>query len=145
MAGLREVDSVAARALEFLILTGVRSTEGLGATWAEIDILDKKLWIIPAQRMKARREHRVPLSPAAIAVVEKMASIRMSDHVFPGRGHGPLGGMMLLRTLGRLRQGVTVHGFRSTLRDWAGNDTNFPRELCEQALAHVVGNSVEQC
>jgi integrase len=114
----------------------------MGATWDEID-LDAKAWTIPAERTKARKEHRVPLSDPALAVLSEMATIRMSDFVFPGQ-RGQLSHRMLQLALTRIRSDVTVHGFRSSFRDWAGNETHASRELCEQALGHVVGNSTEQ-
>jgi integrase len=137
--------NISARALEFLILTGARSGEVIGATWGEID-LEAKIWTVPASRMKAGREHRVPLSPAAVAVLRQMQAIRQSDFVFPGVGGGRLGINALhglLKTMGR-REEASVHGFRSTFRDWAAERTSFPRELAELALSHSVGSDVEQ-
>ena len=137
---LREVESIHALALEFLILTAARSGEVLGATWDEIDI-DAKVWIIPASRMKAGREHRVPLSARAMEIVERMAEIRTGDLVFPGqRRRRPLSGA----AMGALVTGATVHGFRSSFRDWAGEETSFPREIAEQALAHATGDATER-
>jgi integrase len=139
---LRVWDSITALALEFLILTAARSGEVLGARWAEID-LDAKVWTVPASRMKADREHRVPLSGRALAILERLEPVRTNSFVFPGR-QGPLGSDALRA---RLRKtGVpdaTPHGFRSAFRDWCGNETNFPREIAEQALAHAAGNAVE--
>jgi integrase len=143
MADLRQQQGIMMRALEFAVLTATRSGEVLGAQWSEID-LEQKVWTIPAPRTKARREHRVPLSDAAMAVLAQMAAIKMNKHVFPGR-RGPLSGVMLQQALKRMgRDDVTVHGFRSTFRDWAGNETTFPREVCEHALAHVTGDATEQ-
>jgi integrase len=142
MTELRQQQGPAPRALEFAILTATRSGEAMGATWDEID-LDAKAWTIPAERTKARKEHRVPLSDPALAVLSEMATIRMSDFVFPGQ-RGQLSHRMLQLALTRIRSDVTVHGFRSSFRDWAGNETHASRELCEQALGHVVGNSTEQ-
>ncbi len=123
-----------------MILTAARSGEVLGATWDEID-LDAKVWVIPASRMKAGREHRVPLSARATAILEQMASIRTGDLVFAGqRRRRPLSGVMLAA----LVPGATIHGFRSSFRDWCGNETSFPREVAEQALAHAAGGAVEQ-
>jgi integrase len=137
---LREVESIPRLALEFAILTAARSGEALGATWDEIDI-DAKVWVIPAERMKAEREHRVPLSERAMAILERMAEIRINDLVFPGhRRRRPLSGV----TLAELVPGATVHGFRSSFRDWCGEETSFPREIAEQALAHATGGAVEQ-
>jgi integrase len=142
MTELRQVDSVAARALEFVILTAARSVEGTGAQWAEVD-MDDKLWTLPASRMKARRQHRVPLSDAAMTVIEGMAAVRCNDAVFPGRGRGSISAQVVWQLLRDMRPGVTIHGFRSTFRDWAG-DSGYPREVAEAALAHSIGNQVEQ-
>lgn len=142
MSELRRQPGPAPRALEFAILTACRSGEVMGATWDEID-LDAKVWTVPAERTKARKEHRVPLPDAALAVLSEMATIRMSDFVFPGQ-RGQLSHRMLQLALTRIRSDVTVHGFRSSFRDWAGNETSFPREVCEQALGHVAGNTTEQ-
>ena len=144
VARLREREAVAALALEFSILTAARSGEVLGARWSEVD-LDARVWTIPAKRMKAGREHRVPLSESALAVLEKFGEARVSEFIFPGQGAGrPLSEMALRRMLGLVADVVTVHGFRSSFRDWAGNETHFPRELAEAALAHVVGDKAEQ-
>ena len=144
VARLREREAVAALALEFSILTAARSGEVLGARWSEVD-LDARVWTIPAKRMKAGREHRAPLSESALAVLEKFGEARVSEFIFPGQGAGrPLSEMALRRMLGLVANVVTVHGFRSSFRDWAGNETHFPRELAEAALAHVVGDKAEQ-
>ena len=125
---------MAARALEFAILTAARTGEVLGARWEEFD-LENQVWTVPASRMKAKREHRVPLSPAAIAVVKRLNAIRQNEFVFPGeRPHKPLSNMSMLMMLRRIgREDMTVHGFRSTFRDWAAEQTNFsarwPRQL----------------
>lgn len=141
---LRETKAVSARALEFAILTGARSGEVLGATWAEID-LDAALWVIPAQRMKARREHRVPLTEAAMAILRPLYETRLSDYVFPGvRAGRPMSDMTLTQLMRRMGETATVHGMRSALRDWAGDETAFPREVAEGVLAHVVGNATER-
>jgi integrase len=143
MIDLRQQKGVAARALEFTILTASRAGEVIGARWGELNLAEK-LWTIPGGRMKAGREHRVPLSDKAIAIIEEMRSFRQSDFVFPGaRKHRPLSrhGQMMLRRMGR--GDLTTHGFRSTFRDWVGDRTNFPREVCEAALAHEVENKVE--
>jgi len=143
MTALRQQPGPSSRALEFLILTAARSGEVLGATWDEID-LEKKVWTLPAERTKARREQRVPLTAAALAILAEMAAIRMSDFVFPGQ-RGPLSPGMLQLTLKRMgRADITPHGFRSAFRDFAGNETSFPREICEQALGHATGDAVEQ-
>jgi integrase len=144
MAELRQQEGVAARALEFTILTAARTGEVIGAKWEEINIADR-LWIVPAARMKAGKEHRVPLSDAAISILEKMCAIRPSDFVFAGGRRGrPLSGMAMLMLLRRMARGdLTVHGFRSTFRDWAAECTAFPAEVAEMALAHAVSNRVE--
>lgn len=144
MVELRAQEGVAARALEFAILTAARTGEVIGAKWDEISIADR-LWTIPADRMKGGREHRLPLSEPAMAVVEQMAGIRQSEFVFPGGQAGrPLSNMALLMTLRRMGRGdLTAHGFRSTFRDWAAERTNFPSEVAEMALAHAVGDKVE--
>jgi integrase len=139
---LRATESAAARALEFAILTAARSGEVLGAGWDEIDLAGKT-WTIPPARMKAGREHRVPLSEPALRILARMAERRMASNlVFPGWRHGrPTDGTSLRRLC---PDGATPHGFRSSFRDWAGEETNFPREVCEQALAHATGSAVEQ-
>jgi integrase len=137
---LREVESIPALALEFTILTAARLGEVLGATWDELD-LEGKVWTIPASRTKAGREHRVPLSSRAVEILERMAEIRTGDLVFAGqRRRRPLSGA----AMGALVTGATIHGFRSSFRDWAGEETSFPREIAEQALAHATGGAVEQ-
>jgi integrase len=145
IATLREREAMAALALEFLILTAARSGEVLGARWDEFD-LDAKVWTVPAARMKAAREHRVPLSGRALAILEELAAARTGDFVFPGQRHGkPLSPMSLEMVLRRMKaEGATVHGFRSAFRDWAGETTSFPREIAEAALAHVSGDATER-
>ncbi|MCW2315707.1 integrase [Rhodoblastus acidophilus] len=141
---LRERTATAALALEFTILTAVRAGEMRGAQWDEFD-LEKKLWTIPANRMKAAREHRVPLSDRAAAIVAAMAEAKTGDFVFPGAtGEKPLSVMALDMLLRRMGQAVTTHGFRSSFRDWAGNETHFAREVAEAALSHVIGDKAEQ-
>jgi integrase len=144
LAALRSQEGIAARALEFLILTAARTGEVIEARWDEID-LDEKIWVVPAARMKAGREHRVPLSPMAVAIVEQMKECRESEFAFPGGKRGkPLSNMAMLKALGRMgRHDLTAHGFRSTFRDWAAERTNFPREVAEAALAHTIGDKVE--
>jgi integrase len=141
---IRQRDAVAARALEFAILTATRTGEVLGARWEEID-LENKIWTVPASRMKAGREHRVPMSTVALGIVKRLKPIRQSDFVFPGeRRNKPLSNMSMLMMLRRMaREDLTVHGFRSTFRDWAAEQTNFPREVAEAALAHVVADHTE--
>jgi integrase len=139
MAKLRQDTNAAAKCLEFIVLTGARLAEATGAMWDEID-LDNQAWIVPANRMKGGREHRVPLSDAAMAVLEAMP--RMNSFVFPGMRDGqPVG----LRTVQDLVKpvGVTVHGFRSCFRDWAAEQTNYPNHVVEMALAHAIPNAVE--
>jgi len=143
MAALRQQQGVAARALELVILTACRSGEVRGATWGEID-LERALWVIPANRMKAGREHRVPLSDAAVRLLEAQPRTAGADVVFPGRGGGALSDMSLTAVLRRMGRGdLTVHGFRSSFRNWAAEATNYPREVCEQALAHKLPDAVE--
>jgi integrase len=139
---LRQQEGVAARALEFAILTATRTGEVLGARWAEINLADR-LWTIPGTRMKAGKEHRVPLSDAALAILAAMP--RSGDYVFPGARQGsPLSNMALLMTLRRMGHGdLTAHGFRSTFSDWCAERTAFPAEVREMALAHAVGDKVE--
>jgi integrase len=142
MAELRQQTSISARALEFLILTAARRGEALEARWTEIDI-PNAVWTIPASRMKADREHRVPLSGAALAVLKRMQAVRRNEFVFPGR-HGQFESKALFRVLQRLGRGdITAHGFRSSFRDWASERSNFPREVAEMALAHAIGSQVE--
>lgn len=143
MADLRGRAAVAARALEFVILTAARSGELLGATWDEIDI-EKKIWTIPAERMKAGREHRVPLSSRAMEIIDEMAKLGTEGFVFPGpKPKKPLSTMAMAMLLRRMKANVTVHGFRSTFRDWASETTGFSHEVCEMALAHTIGNKAE--
>ena len=145
MEKLRESDSISARALEWTILTAARSGEVFGATWDEIDI-ESRVWIIPADRMKAGKEHRVPLPDRLILVLGEMSALRTGDYIFPGRRRGkPMSSMTLAMHLRRTGVGnATVHGFRSSFRDWVAEETNFPRELAEQALAHAVGDATER-
>jgi integrase len=143
LAELRMDTGIAARALEFLILTAARSGEVLQARWDEID-LASRLWIVPAERAKSGREHRVPLSDAALAIVKSMAEIRLNEYVFPGRRDG-LSRTALFDQLRRMgRDDTTTHGFRSSFRSWAAGSTNFPREVAELALSHTVGDAVER-
>jgi integrase len=144
MADLREQDTTSALALEFLILTATRTAEVIGATWSEID-LDAAVWTIPPERMKARKEHRVPLSKPALAILKRLHKHRAGEFVFMGARLGkPLSNMTLLMLLVRMgRADLTVHGFRSTFRDWAAERTSFPREVAEHALAHSLPDKVE--
>ena len=141
---LRTLPGLSSSAMELLILTACRTGEILNATWPEFDI-EGGLWTIPAERMKARAEHRVPLAPRAIEILKPLHDDRYTEFVFPGQKHGkPLSNMALEMLLRRMKvEGVTVHGFRSSFRDWCGDETTFPREIAEAALAHVVGSQVE--
>ena len=148
LPALRAQAGVAARALEFTILTAARSGEVFGARWSEVD-LATKVWTVSAARMKAGREHRVPLSEPALAVLRDMAELRTTDavdaFVFPGAGKGrPLSVMAMTMVLRRMeRGGLTVHGFRSAFKDWASESTAYTGELVEMALAHAIRSKVE--
>ena len=142
---LATMEATGAAALRFLILTAARSQEVLEATWAEVDLAGRR-WTVPAARMKARREHRVPLSPGAVAVLEGQLARRINDYVFPSPRYGnhPLSNMALPNTLTRLGyRDITVHGFRSTFRDWVGEETDTDNIVAEAALAHTIGNAAE--
>jgi integrase len=138
---LHQRKAMAALALEFVILTAARSGEVIGATWEEVD-LDKAIWTIRAERMKAGKEHRVPLSQRAIEILEAVKSLG-SDWLFPSVKGGKLSGMAMSMLLRRMEQDCTIHGFRSSFRDWAAECTSYPHEVCEMALAHVIGNKAE--
>ncbi|UZT80738.1 integrase arm-type DNA-binding domain-containing protein [Ectopseudomonas chengduensis] len=143
MVELRKREGLSARALEFAILTAARSGEVRGATWAEID-LPGRIWTVPAERMKAGKEHRVPLSDEAVKLLEALPRIVGNPYVFPAPRGGQLSDMALTAVLRRMeRGGLTQHGFRSTFRDWAGETTAYPREVCEHALAHKLADGVE--
>lgn len=144
MAQLKPMEGVSPLALQFTILTAARTSEALGATWEEID-LGKGIWTVPAHRIKAGREHRVPLSAQAVAILKKVQGVQNTGWVFPSTKRGkPLSNMALLATLKRMeRDDLTTHGFRSTFRDWCAEQTNYPREVAEAALAHAVGDKVE--
>jgi integrase len=142
MVQLRQQEGPAPRALEMLILTASRTSEVLKARWPEINLVER-VWTRPAEHMKAKKEHRVPLSDAAMTILAAMAEVRVDDHVFPGR-NGALGHNAMLRVLAALGcRDVDVHGFRSTFRDWAAETTLYPREVAEMALAHTIGNQAE--
>ena len=143
MAKLRDKDSISAKALEFLILTAGRTGEIVKAVRSEID-QEEKVWIIPGERMKMGREHRVPLTDHAYELSQKYNGF--TEYLFPGGRRGNhLSNMAMIKVLKTLGYGhVTVHGFRSTFRDWAGDMTIFPREVAEQALAHQIGDATEQ-
>lgn len=143
MKALRANTSISARCLEFLILTCSRTNEALGARWSEID-LDHKVWMVPAERMKGGKPHRVPLSSRAIAILKEMKAIRHNEFVFPSWKPGrPLSQMTLAMIVRRMGFAVTVHGFRSSFRDWAAEETSFSREAAEMALAHSIPDAVE--
>lgn len=141
---LRQENGTAARALEFAIATAARTGEVIGARWGEIDLAGK-LWTIPGARMKGGREHRVPLSDAALAVIGTLPQGGRDDYLFAGgKSNRPLSNMAMLALLRRMkRTDLTVHGFRSTFRDWAAERTSFQNEVIEMALAHAVGDKVE--
>ena len=143
MTQLKVRDATAARALEFAILTAARTGGVLGAKWVEVD-LNNRIWTIPAERMKSAREHRVPLSNAAMTIVQQMRATRQNDYVFPGDRRDALSNMALLMLLRRMgRADITAHGFRSTFRDWVEEQTDTPRAVAEIALAHTIGSAVE--
>ena len=148
LGNLRNREAIAARALEFLILTAARTGEVIGARWNEIDLLDKT-WTVPAARMKARREHRVPLSTRGLVILREMQTVHhRSDnaYVFPGsKPSRPLSNMAFLMLLRRMDlDDLTVHGFRATFKTWASERTSFQNEIAETALAHAIGDKVEQ-
>jgi integrase len=145
LARLRQSNTVAAMALEFAILTAARSGEVYRSQWSEID-QDAKVWTVPAARMKAAREHRVPLSKRVLQIIGALAEAKTCDYVFPSpRGRRPLSHVAMAKVMDRLGvDGPTVHGFRSAFRDWCGEATAFPREIAEAALAHVIGDKAEQ-
>jgi integrase len=146
LAELRQRDAVAARALEFAILTAARTSEALLAKWSELDLAGK-VWTIPAKRMKAGKAHRVPLSDGAIAVIEQMRVVRADDYIFPSFRGGHLSNMAMLKVLERIGQpDLTVHGFRSTFRDWAADKAKIEDAgaAAEAALAHVVKDKTER-
>jgi integrase len=136
MARLRAQQGIGARAAELMILTATRTGEVRFATWAEIDV-EARLWVIPAERMKSTRPHRVPLSEPAVALLQALP--RVGERVFPG-----LGQHSILKAVQRVEPSVTAHGFRSAFRDWAAERTNFPSEAAEIALSHTVGDKVER-
>jgi integrase len=147
MVDLRKRPGTAARALEWCILTATRTGETLGARWSEID-LGAAVWTLPAERMKAGREHRIPLAGAALAVLATMAPLRPVEgdgYVFPGAAEGrPLSSMAMLMLLRRMGRGdLTAHGFRSSFRDWTEEATSTPHAVAEAALAHTIGDKVE--
>lgn len=151
---LRQRSGVAARTVEFTILTASRSGEARGAKWSEID-LEAKIWTIPAVRMKAKREHQIPLSNEAVALIDRMEHVKGSDLIFPNTKGGVLSDMSMTAVIRRMNaelltwaskdgKPVTVHGFRSSFRMWAAESTNFPREVAEHALSHQLPDAVER-
>jgi integrase len=142
MRELRQQPGIVPRALEFLILTASRLGETRNATWPEIDLANK-VWTVPAGRMKAGKEHRVPLSSRTINIVQEMQTIRRGDYVFPGQGRRPIGDTSFAILLRRMSVQVTTHGFRSCFRDWAAERTDTQNHIVEMALAHSIGDRVE--
>lgn len=142
MVELRQQEGMGARALEFAILTAGRSGEVRGATWSEIN-LKTAVWSIPGDRMKAGREHRVPLSEAAVGLLKGLPTFADNDLVFPAPRGGQVSDMTLTAVLRRMKVDAVPHGFRSTFRDWAAERTNYPRDVAEMALAHAIGDKVE--
>jgi integrase len=139
---LRQREGMAAKALEFLILTAARSGEVRGATWTELD-LDHRIWTIPADRMKSGREHRVPLSGPAVKLLQDLPAFKDEEHVFPSTRGGELSDMALSAVLRRMEVDAVPHGFRSCFRDWCSETTRYPREVAEMALAHAIPSGVE--
>lgn len=142
IAELSQHESMSVKCLLFTVLTACRSGEARGATWSEID-MQSKVWTIPAERMKAGKEHQVPLSGQAIKLLDSLPRIQDTPYVFPSVRNKPLSDMALSMLMRRMNTGAVPHGFRSTFRDWAGDKTNYPRDLAEAALAHTVSNQVE--
>jgi integrase len=145
MSQLHQRTGLSARALEFTVLTAARTIETIGARWDEFDF-DDQVWTIPATRMKAKKEHRVPLTDQSIEILNRLRplAVACTDFIFPGSGKGMhLSEMAMLECLRELRPGLTVHGFRSTFRDWAGDTTHHPREVIEAALAHRIKDPAE--
>ena len=142
MAALRDRDGMASQALELLILTAARSGEVRGCRWSELD-LENGVWTVPAERMKAGKEHRVPLSEQALRLLQRLPRFKGNDLVFPSPKGLQMSDMSMTAIMRRMDMSYTVHGFRSTFRDWAAEYTNHPRELAEQSLAHAIENKVE--
>ena len=141
ISALRQRRAIAALALEFIILTAARTGEVIGATWSEVE-LDRAIWTVPAARMKAAREHRVPLSARVVEILIDTKKLG-SQFLFPGPRGGQLSGMAMSMLLRRMNAEATVHGFRSSFRDWAAECTGYPHEVCEMALAHTIANKAE--
>jgi integrase len=142
IAALHQRKAVAALALEFAVLTAARTGEVIGAKWGEVD-LEKEIWTIPASRMKAGKEHRVPLSPRAVEILKAVQELR-KEWLFPAARGGALSGMAMSMLLRRMQVDVTVHGFRSSFRDWCAESTGYAHEVAEMALAHTIDNKVER-
>jgi integrase len=142
MQRLRAAQGMGARALEFATLTAARSGEVRGATWNEID-LERALWTIPEERMKAGKEHSVPLSAPALKLLRELPQFEGVPYVFPSPRNKALSDMTLTAVLKRMDVAATAHGMRSAFRDWCAESTNYPREVAEMALAHTIGNAVE--
>jgi integrase len=142
LAQLRAKPGLGARALEFLILTAARSGEVRGARWGEINIQQAE-WLVPGERMKAGKDHRVPLSEPALKLLKSLPRVDGTDLVFPSTKNTPLSDMTLTKVMRDMGQQAVPHGFRSTFRDWASERTNYPREAAEMALAHTIGDKVE--
>lgn len=144
MADLEQEKGLAAKALKLTILTTTRTSETLNATWKEIN-LEKNMWIIPKERMKSEKEHRIPLSQASAVLLNELKKNKSSEFIFPGMKKGkPLSNMSMTLVLRRMGRGdLTTHGFRSTFRDWVAEQTNFPRRVAEIALAHKLKDAAE--
>lgn len=142
MTRLRQADGIGARALEFAILTAARSGEVRGAVWSEID-LDAGLWVVPGVRMKMEKEHRKPLSKAAIQLLKSLPTVEGTEYVFPAPRKGKISDATMGAVLERMEINAVPHGFRSTFRDWVAECTNYPSEMAEMALAHTVSDKVE--
>ena len=142
IGALHQRKAVAALALEFAVLTAARTGEVIGAKWGEVD-LEKEIWTIPASRMKAGKEHRVPLSPRAVEILKAVQELR-KEWLFPAARGGALSGMAMSMLLRRMQVDVTVHGFRSSFRDWCAESTGYAHEVAEMALAHTIDNKVER-
>ena len=143
MQALRQREGIAVKALEFLILTAVRSGEVRGAKWKEID-LQTKTWTIPGERMKVDKEHTIPLCNDAVKLLKSMPILKGNDLIFPGARGGVLSDVALTKPIRAIGSDATAHGFRSTFRDWCAESTNYPNEVAEMALAHTVSNAVER-
>ena len=144
MSDLRKRDSISARALEFTVLCAARTGETIGATWAEID-LDAAIWTVPAARMKAGKDHRVPLSDRVVEILKALPREKSSPYVFLGaKEKSPLSNMAMLELVRGMRPGTTVHGFRSCFKDWCSESTNYPNIVSEAALAHTIKDAVER-